>query len=110
MKIPPDAIIDSSKLTDYLLVARPWDDKSKFLSQAGFNRNLPQLLEVAIRQLAANAEAMDDGVNEYGTFWRVDGTLLGPNGVMLDVATVWLQWQTDSSFHFVTLKPSRNQS
>jgi hypothetical protein len=108
MKIPAEAIIDPSKLTDYLLVARPWDDKSKFLGQAGFKCNSPQLLEAAIRQLAADAEATDDGVNEYGTFWRVDGALLGPNGVTLDVTAIWLQWLADGSFHFVTLKPRRN--
>jgi len=36
MRIPPDAVIDERKLTDYLLVPRPWDDKSAFLRQAGF--------------------------------------------------------------------------
>lgn len=32
MRIPPDAIIPMEKLTAYLLVAREWDDKSKFLA------------------------------------------------------------------------------
>ena len=70
MKIPADAIIAPSKLTDYLLLTRPSDDKSRFLAQAGFHRASPKLLEAAIRQLAADAEAVDDGVNDYGTFWR----------------------------------------
>ena len=38
---------------------------------------MPNLLEAAIRQLAVDAEAVDDGGNDYGTFWRVDGALLG---------------------------------
>jgi hypothetical protein len=110
MKIPADAIIAPSKLTDYLLLARPWDDKSKFLGQAGFRRDSPELLEAAIRQLAADTEAVDDGVNEYGKFWRADGVLLGPNGVTLDVTAIWLEWRADGSFHFVTLKPRRIRS
>jgi hypothetical protein len=31
MKIPSDAIIPLEKITEYLLVPREWDDKSKFL-------------------------------------------------------------------------------
>jgi uncharacterized protein DUF6883 len=109
-KIPANAIIATSKPTDYLLLPRPSDDKSKFLGQAGFHRDSPKLLESAIRQLAANTAAVDDGMNEYGMFWRVDEALLGPNGVTLDVAAIWLERRVDGSFHFVTLKPRRNQS
>ena len=29
MRIPPDAVIDERKLTDYLLIARPWDDMNR---------------------------------------------------------------------------------
>jgi hypothetical protein len=36
MKIPADAIIVESKLTKYLLVFKPRNDKSQFLAQAGF--------------------------------------------------------------------------
>lgn len=36
MRIPPDAVIDEAKFTRYLLVPRPWDDKSGYLRQAGF--------------------------------------------------------------------------
>ena len=38
MKIPEDAIIPMEKLTAYLLLPRPGDDKSKFLAQAGFRK------------------------------------------------------------------------
>jgi len=37
MLIPPDAEIASEKLTHYLLVPKPLDDKSKFLARAGFS-------------------------------------------------------------------------
>ena len=38
MRIPDDAIIPEEKLTRYLLVPHPSDDKSKFLAQAGFGQ------------------------------------------------------------------------
>ena len=51
MKIPPDAVIPEEKLTGYLLVPREYDDKSKFLSQAGFTLEDPEKLIEAIRKV-----------------------------------------------------------
>jgi hypothetical protein len=109
MKIPADAIIPPSKLTDYLLSPRPWDDKSKFLGQAGFTQNNPEMLENAIRRLVKDEEAVNDGINSYGTFFRVQGSLKGPTG-HLAVVLIWLQWKVDGMCHFVTLKPGREKS
>ena len=107
MRIPSDAIIPPDKLTAYLLVPRAWDDKSRFLAQVGFTLDDPSTLEDAIRRMAADFDATDDGENDYGTFYRVEGELLGPNGRTLQVVLVWLQWKLDGTFHFVTLKPWR---
>jgi hypothetical protein len=107
MRIPVDAVIRPEKLTEYLLKARPWDDKSKFLNQAGFTLEDPQALEVAIRRVVAAADAVEDGTNEYGTFFRVEGILEGPAQQSLAVVLIWLQWKLDDTFHFVTLKPVR---
>jgi len=109
MIIPEDAIIPEEKLTKYLLVPRPWDDKSKFLGLAGFNQDNVDELMARIRHVAVGAEATEDGTNEYGTFYRVEGILIGPNSHALRVMTIWLCWHSDRSFHFVTLKPWRNQ-
>jgi hypothetical protein len=105
VRLPPDVIIPMEKLTAYLLVAREWDDKSKFLAQAGFTRDNPHLLLAAIRELAATAETVEDGRNEYGVFLRAEGELTGPNGRILAVATIWLQSYGDGRIRFVTLKP-----
>jgi hypothetical protein len=107
MRIPADAIIPREKLTRYLLVPRPWDDKSRFLGQAGFSLTDPDTLDEAIRRVAANFDAVEDGTNYYGTFFRVEGDLDGPNGRTLHVVLIWLQWKLDGTFHFVTLKPRR---
>lgn len=105
MKIPSDAIIPMEKLTRYLLVPREYDDKSKFLSLAGFALDNPEVLMETIRQLIEAYEAVEDGENEYGEFYRLDGVLDGPNGRKLSVVTIWLRWKSDGKFHFVTLKP-----
>lgn len=109
MRIPADAMIPFEKLTAYLLVAREWDDKSKFLAQAGFTRDNPHLLLAAIRELAATAEAVEDGQNEYGAFLRAEGELAGPNGQSLAVVTIWLRSRADGRTRFVTLKPQREK-
>jgi len=86
------------------------DDKSKFLSQAGFTRENPHLLLAAIRELAARTEAVEDGGNEYGVFLRAEGRLTGPSGRSLPVVTIWLRWRTDGQTRFVTLKPWKEKS
>ena len=57
MNIPADAVIATDKLTGYLLIARPLDDKSKFLATAGFTQSNSEILEAAIRNLATAALA-----------------------------------------------------
>jgi len=109
MKIPSDAIIPLEKITEYLLVPREWDDKSKFLAQAGFLRDNPELLLRAIRKLATDVDAVEDRTNEYGAFFRVEGELQGPNGRGLQVVTIWLRRHVDGQVRFVTLKPRKEK-
>lgn len=104
MRIPDDAIIAEDKLTKYLLVPRPWDDKSCFLGRAGFVLERWTNLRDAIRAMAGSTEAVEDGGNEYGTFFRVDGSLVGPVAT-LSVSLIWMRRAVDQRFHFVTLKP-----
>ena len=105
MRVPEDLIIPDDKITRYLLVQKARNDKSKFLAQAGFTQENPEALKTAIQTQALAAEAVEDRSNEYGTFYQVEGDLVGANGVRLLVITAWLQKQIDSKFQFVTLKP-----
>ena len=82
MNIPADAVIATDKLTGYLLVARPLDDKSKFLASAGFTQANYGILEAAIRNLATVAPAEEDHRNVYGISWRAAGQLQGPTGTL----------------------------
>jgi hypothetical protein len=109
MKIPREAVIPPEKLTRYLLLERPWDDKSKFLAQAGFDQTNPDRLLIALRELAEAYEAIPDSVSQYGEFLRVDGEIQGPNGRRLAVTTIWLRQQLDGLVRFVTLKPRREK-
>ena len=109
MRIPPDAVIDEAKFTRYLLVPRPWDDKSGYLRQAGFElENWPDLVG-AVRRLAESVDAVEDRTNDYGTFYRVEGVIDGPAG-SLSVVCIWMKQAVDGKFRFVTLKPSKGRS
>lgn len=108
MKIPSDAVIASEKLTQYLLKPRQRSDKSRFLARAGFTQENPHALESAIRQIIRENDAIFDLENEYGQFYRVDGALVGANGIKLEVVTIWmLRAMKDDVYHFVTLKPRK---
>ncbi len=107
MKIPEDLIIPNAKITQYLLVQKARNDKSKFLAQAGFTQETSESLKAALQAQAVAREAVEDRNNEYGTFYQVEGDLVGPNGVSLSVVTVWLQRRIDGKFQFVTLKPCK---
>jgi hypothetical protein len=105
VKIPEDLIIPDDKITRYLLVQKARNDKSKFLAQAGFTQENSEELKTAIWIQAVATAAVEDRSNEYGTFYQVEGDLIGVNGVNLSVVTIWLRRQIDSKFQFVTLKP-----
>lgn len=109
MRIPADeALIPRDKLTQYLLVPRIEDDKSKFLVQAGFELDNPDILEQAICELLRVNDAVQDRTNEYGVYYRVTGDLIGTNGRILKVVTIWIvKVNSDGKFSFVTLKPSK---
>lgn len=107
MRIPEDLIIPDAKITRYLLVQKARNDKSKFLAQAGFTQENSEALKAAIQTQALAQDAVEDRSNEYGTFYQVEGDLVGTNGVNLSVVTVWLQRQIDGKFQFVTFKPRK---
>lgn len=106
MKIPEHAFIPQEKLTQYLLVRKPKNDKSQFLHQVGFTQYNPELLEAAIRHILANNEAVQDRTNMYGTLYQVIGELIGPRG-SLQIVTVWILRTGDDTYRFVILKPVR---
>jgi hypothetical protein len=100
-------IIPLDKLKNYLLIPQKQNDKSKYLAMAGFTQENPVDLLNAIQELAQNFELIEDVTNEYGTFYRIDGTLHGVNQYGLEVVTIWLKQAIDEKYRFITLKPKK---
>jgi hypothetical protein len=109
MRIPPDALIPAGKLTNYLLVRKAQNDKSRYLARGGFGLDNPAALNAAIRQLTSEVDAVADRVNEHGTYYTIRGLLAGPAGLTLPVRLVWLL-RLDGVFSFVTLVPEKETS
>jgi hypothetical protein len=105
MNISENIVIPDDKITRYLLVQKTRNDKSKFLAQAGFTLDNPESLKLAIYLLVTVGNAIEDGENEYGTYYQVVGKLSGVNGVTLTVITIWIYRQAQGKYYFVTLKP-----
>jgi hypothetical protein len=110
MQIPQDALIPDAKITCYLLIYRPYDDKSNFLAKADFTLDNPDDLLAALRQVIQIGEAIEDRTDQYGVYYRVKGLLQGPNGISLKVITVWLHRSIDQQFQFVTLVPDKEKT
>ena len=106
MKLQGDILIPDAKLTQYLLIYRDQNDKSKFLVQAGFTQDNPNRLKAALLELIQTYDAVEDRSNKYGTFYRVEGNLLGISG-NLAVVTIWLKRAHDKIIQFITLKPQK---
>ena len=109
MNIPHDAVIHDSKSTYYLVEPRPYDDKSKYLSQSGFKKEPADRLKGAIPEQVVETDAIPYCRNEYGIFYQVEGDLTGVNGRKLSVVTIWLQGHNDGKMHFVTLIPLKGR-
>jgi hypothetical protein len=109
MRIPPDAVIPREKLTKYLLIWLPKRDKSKYLARAGYTLETVEALETAIRQLIATNDAIEDANDQYGTRYRVVGTLYGLNGVDLGVVTIWIHRNPENYYQFLTLIPAKRR-
>ncbi len=109
MKLPDDAIIAPAKLTQYLLVFRPTDDKSKFLAQAGYTLDNWQHLETDLRNQILCLDALPSHQsNRFGSMYEIRGILTGGNGTKLRVVTVWMTEYETGDTKFVTLYPNKD--
>jgi len=77
------------------------------LPQAGYGLETVEELELAIRRVIAENDAVKEEIDQYGTRYRVVGTLYGLNGVDLGVVTIWIERNDRGVFQFLTLYPHR---
>jgi hypothetical protein len=108
MKLSIDSMIAPAKLTNYLLVFRPVDDKSKFLAQAGYSLENWQQLEADLRsQLLPLDAVLSSEPNQFGDVYEIQGNLTGVNGVSLKVVTIWMTEYETGQTKFITLYPNK---
>jgi hypothetical protein len=108
MKLSADSEVARIKVTQYLLKLRDEDDKSKFLSQAGYTlAHADKLLEDLSGLLDCEAEFIQ--ATEYGDKYRIRGTLKGPNGRQLRIVSVWMTEEATGRTKFVTLYPDKDE-
>ena len=110
MKLPSDALIASEKLTKYLLARRAVGDKSEFLRQAGYTLDNWEQLEQDIRQQILSEEAVSIEQTVYGELFEIRASLVGRNGVILALRTVWMREAGGGITKFITLYPDRERT
>ncbi|MGK7884661.1 MAG: DUF6883 domain-containing protein [Crocosphaera sp.] len=99
-----NAIISPNKLTNYLLIILPKDDKSQYLAQGGYTLDNWQQLERDLREQILTLEAQATLKTTYGQKYQIIGTLICPNGTSLKIKTIWIV--TEETTKFVTLFPA----
>jgi hypothetical protein len=107
MMLPANTAIAEEKLTKYLLVLLPKDDKSQFLEKAGYALANWQQLEADLRSQVLTKPAKFVEESSYGSKYRIDAVLKGVNGIELGITTIWML--RDQQAKFVTLVPSRSR-
>ena len=83
------------------------DDKSQFLSLAGYALDDADRLLLDIREQLFPQEAEFQEETEYGPKYRIRGALTGPNGRTLRVLTIWMKENATNQTKFVTLFPDK---
>jgi hypothetical protein len=107
MKLPSDAIIAPDKLTHYLLVRQTRGDKSAFLARGGYTlENTDQLLHDLRSQLLP-LDATPLHSTEFGQLYEIRGLLVGPNGMTLQIRSIWMKENLSRITKFITLIPEK---
>ncbi|MBN1992723.1 MAG: hypothetical protein JW953_08445 [Anaerolineae bacterium] len=109
MKLSDNTLIAPEKLTQYLLMPRKRNDKSKWLSQAGYTVENWKVLENDLRQQLLSFEAVPTDNTRYGQMYEIRGNLTGPNQQTLAVVTVWMTELATGITKFITMYPDRGQ-
>lgn len=105
--LPQNSVIAAEKLKDYLLVQQPKDDKSKFLSRAGYTLDNWEDLEQDLRTQVLTQPAEFAERTRFGNKYIIRAKMKGRNSVTISVLTVWIE--KAGITRFVTLVPDRGE-
>ncbi len=107
MKLSKNATIAPEKLYGYLLLWRPVNDKSKFLSSAGYTNENWQTLKRDLQEQILPLEAEEIERTKYGVVYKISGALRGPNNKVLLIKTIWMKETVSGETKFITLYPAK---
>ena len=107
MKLSSNTLIAPEKLTQYLLIPRRRNDKSRWLAQAGYTIKNWQLLEKDLRKQILSLIAIPTEYTRYGQMYEIKGNLTGPNGKILTVCTIWMTETATGDTKFITMYPAK---
>ncbi|NJN73968.1 MAG: hypothetical protein HC799_14710 [Limnothrix sp. RL_2_0] len=96
----PKIYIAEEKITRYLLVELPKDDKSQFLSQANYTLENWQTLRSDLQKLAQTEPAEYLSSTPYGSKYKIRGNLRS-----VKVITIWMV--VSDTAKFITLIPDK---
>jgi hypothetical protein len=105
--LPLNSVITPAKITQYLLIPLPKDDKSKFLAQAGYTLENWQQLAMDIKAQILTQPAQLIQETRYGQKYQIKANLTGPNHVTLKTLTIWMTYQ--NVCRFITLIPDKGE-
>ena len=109
MVIPnaPKALIDSTKVRDYLLSSSHPIGRFKqpFFVALGYSRGQWQQLEADLLELAVSGDARIGQKTKYGQKYEVRSRLEGPSGKSAEVVGVWIILENEEIPRFVTAFP-----
>ncbi|MEG4799994.1 hypothetical protein QUB63_07800 [Microcoleus sp. ARI1-B5] len=108
MRIPSNLLIQDQKLTNYLLVYQPKDDKSEYLALAGYSQENWQILKRDIMEAVEGAEVAEVTSTGWGTRFKVKNQWYGPNNRLVKVVTIWQQDEASETVKFITLYPDKS--
>ena len=102
------AYVPLEKLTDYLLSETHAVGKSKarYFRSYGFHAGSAHNLAQGLLEIAQNAQVETFERSPYGTKYVLDGELQTPNGVMIQVRTIWIVENNMEVPRFVTAYPT----
>lgn len=98
-------IIESAKITNYLLVPKDKNDKSKFLNELGCTLDNWEILVEDIKNIVLENKAVFQKESPFGgDLYEVKGQLRNFGVIM-----IWLVLDNQNTFRFVTLFPNKSE-
>ena len=101
------AVIDPAKLRGYLLSPRHPVGRFKavFFESLGYSLADWERLGMDLREQHLGKEAMLGGRTKYGQKYVIRGRIIGPNGRLADLVSIWIMLLTEDFPRFITAYP-----